>query len=190
MALANVAELFYARGLRVLMVDFDLEAPGLERYFNVEHAATTPERVLEKRGVIDLLASYRELRALSPSHTPASVLDPNIDEFISLEPLDNFLVTIYNGPTNDNWLKLIPAGQRAGAYSEYADRVLSWDWADFYGNFDGERFFDWFRINVERIADVILIDSRTGVTEMGGVCTHLLADVVLRAGSKTSSQIG
>jgi MinD-like ATPase involved in chromosome partitioning or flagellar assembly len=32
MALANIAELFYRRGLKVLMVDFDLEAPGLERY--------------------------------------------------------------------------------------------------------------------------------------------------------------
>ena len=34
MALANVAELFCAKKLNVLMVDFDLEAPGLERYFS------------------------------------------------------------------------------------------------------------------------------------------------------------
>jgi MinD-like ATPase involved in chromosome partitioning or flagellar assembly len=33
MALVNIAELFYQNGLNVLMVDFDLEAPGLERYF-------------------------------------------------------------------------------------------------------------------------------------------------------------
>src|SRR4051794_39095955 len=33
MALANVAEVFYRAGLRVLMVDWDLESPGLERYF-------------------------------------------------------------------------------------------------------------------------------------------------------------
>ena len=33
MALANVAEYFYLKGLRVVMVDWDLEAPGLESFF-------------------------------------------------------------------------------------------------------------------------------------------------------------
>ncbi len=33
MALANVAELFYREGRRVLMIDWDLEAPGLEQFF-------------------------------------------------------------------------------------------------------------------------------------------------------------
>ncbi|MCP4696084.1 MAG: hypothetical protein GY862_04445 [Gammaproteobacteria bacterium] len=32
---------------------------------------------------------------------------------------------------------------------------------------------------MKRKADVVLIDSRTGVTEMGGVCTYQLADMVL-----------
>ena len=35
MALANLAELYYQRGLRVLIIDFDLEAPGLERFFEL-----------------------------------------------------------------------------------------------------------------------------------------------------------
>ena len=33
MALANIAECFCAQGLRVLMIDWDLEAPGLESFF-------------------------------------------------------------------------------------------------------------------------------------------------------------
>ena len=33
MALANVAEWLYQRGLRVIMIDWDLEAPGLENFF-------------------------------------------------------------------------------------------------------------------------------------------------------------
>ncbi|MCP4219822.1 MAG: ParA family protein, partial [bacterium] len=33
MALANIAELFYRDGKKVLMIDWDLEAPGLERFF-------------------------------------------------------------------------------------------------------------------------------------------------------------
>ena len=54
MALANVAELLYQSGLRVLMVDWDLEAPGLERFFPVDL-----EKVLEKRGVMDLILNYK-----------------------------------------------------------------------------------------------------------------------------------
>jgi MinD-like ATPase involved in chromosome partitioning or flagellar assembly len=37
MALANVADLMARSGLRVLIVDFDLEAPGLEHFFPVDH---------------------------------------------------------------------------------------------------------------------------------------------------------
>ena len=33
MALANLAVCFYQQNYRVLMIDMDLEAPGLERYF-------------------------------------------------------------------------------------------------------------------------------------------------------------
>ena len=33
MAMANVADVLSRRGLKVLMIDFDLEAPGLEQFF-------------------------------------------------------------------------------------------------------------------------------------------------------------
>jgi Novel STAND NTPase 1 len=38
MALANVADILAKQGLSVLMIDFDLEAPGLEQYFAVSHS--------------------------------------------------------------------------------------------------------------------------------------------------------
>jgi len=37
MAMANVADILARRGLKVLMVDFDLEAPGLEQFFRINH---------------------------------------------------------------------------------------------------------------------------------------------------------
>src|SRR5689334_19464977 len=61
MALANVAEAFRARGLRVLLVDWDLEAPGLEEFF-----CSTPDElnlVRSQPGVIDLLQEYRRMHA-------------------------------------------------------------------------------------------------------------------------------
>jgi cellulose biosynthesis protein BcsQ len=55
MALANLAELFYRSGSRVLMVDWDLEAPGLERFFPINM-----EQVLGSSGVMDLILRYKK----------------------------------------------------------------------------------------------------------------------------------
>ena len=49
MALANVAEWFYLQGLRVVMVDWDLEAPGLETFFFDPAAQTVRLQVLRER---------------------------------------------------------------------------------------------------------------------------------------------
>ena len=59
MAMANVAELFYRAGLKVLMVDWDLEAPGLERFFYSE-----PEDLL--RGVVyeEIINDWTDLAPL------------------------------------------------------------------------------------------------------------------------------
>jgi len=181
MALANVAELCYRRGLEVLIVDFDLEAPGLERYFDVPEAVHDAEEVIDKRGVIDLLVSYSQLRALplpvSPRGT-GSLIEP--EPPFPVEPLNKFIVPIYEKTARSGSLSIIPAGQRGGDhFKEYADRLRSFDWDDFYATKEGERFFDWFREAAEDCADVVLIDSRTGVTEMSGVCTYQLADVVV-----------
>lgn len=184
MALANIAELLYLRGLKVLMVDFDLEAPGLERYFNVPNAMTKPQEVLSKRGVIDMLLSYLELRSLPCFDTVREVVPETLlqkDEFPHrVEPLKEFLVPIYEKNALGGELSLIPAGRRDGdEFTAYAQRIRSFDWDDFYVSWDGEAFFEWFRREAEAVADVILIDSRTGVSEMSGVCTYQLADAVI-----------
>ena len=55
MAMANVGELFYQAGLNVLLVDWDLEAPGLGRFFALDNEKTTAQP-----GVIDLLLDYQQ----------------------------------------------------------------------------------------------------------------------------------
>ena len=44
---------------------------------------------------------------------------------------------------------------------------------------EGRNYFSWLREQLSALADVVLIDSRTGVTEMGGVCTRHLPDAVV-----------
>jgi hypothetical protein len=66
--------------------------------------------------------------------------------------------------------------------------MQDFDWADFYERWAGGSYLEFFRKSVDLVADptgppdradIVLIDSRTGVTEHGGVCTHHLADLVV-----------
>src|SRR5271166_705393 len=175
MALANAGWLLAERGLRVLLVDMDLEAPGLERFFEDDRYAVDPLEVSRRRGIIDMLVSYKEVRLLTGTDPATSETEPTP---LSAEPLRSFVVTLAD--IEGGQLMMIPAGSRPpGAYAEYAERVGSFDWDDFYARWEGERFFDWFRSEALTLADVVLIDSRTGITELGGICTSHLADAVV-----------
>ncbi len=54
MAMANVGALLSIWGKKVLMIDWDLEAPGLENYFK-EGQETFINDIRRKEGLIDLL---------------------------------------------------------------------------------------------------------------------------------------
>src|SRR5205807_1049394 len=156
------------------------EAPGLERFFDVENVFVSPADVQEHPGIIDLLVSYRELRAL-PSLGAAGTTEPRPsgDEPAfpyPVEPLDSFVVRLNKPAPGQGALMLIPAGRRAGArYADYADRVRAFNWDEFYLRWSGAAFFDWFRSEAEELAPVVLVDSRTGITELAGVSTFQLA---------------
>ena len=81
MAMANVADILARRGARVLMIDFDLEAPGLEQYFQIHQPSAR-----RHLGLLDLLlefnretlpAGFRPLRGSEVGRSRAQVLaDP------------------------------------------------------------------------------------------------------------------
>ncbi|MBN1487498.1 MAG: hypothetical protein JW981_07645, partial [Anaerolineae bacterium] len=166
MALANVAEFFYRAGLKVLMVDWDLEAPGLERYF----PDLDLQDVLDKPGLIDMLVDYQNAMAKELDRSQTLELPSPIQ----------YLVDIYAADPGPGKLLLMTAGRRSeGYFAQYAQAVLNFSWKEFYETWGGELYFNWLRDQFKNMADVILIDSRTGVTEMGGVCTYQLADTVV-----------
>ena len=167
MALVNVAELFYQAGLAVLAVDWDLEAPGLERFFPEK-----AEEIIGHPGVMDMLQEYKQRMAQPATQESAEV-------FLPLESIEKYLFDLHPGQGGGR-LRLLPAGQRNGEhFAQYAEAVRTFDWLNFYEEWEGELFFDWFRQKVEELADVVLVDSRTGITEIGGICTFQLADVVV-----------
>ena len=171
MAMASVAHLMARRGLRVLAIDFDLEAPGLERYF---FDGERSKAVREQPGLIDLILAYRH--ALSDEAAFASG---------DFKRWRDFRLTAINvAGSLGGAVDLMTAGKREpeSAKRDYALAVRSFDWQDFFYNWKGDLFFDWLRRqlrNIDTGYDVVLVDSRTGVTEMGGVCAYQLADVAV-----------
>src|SRR5437763_4755985 len=62
MALANVAWILASAGKRVLMIDWDLEAPGLHRYF---HPFLSDKELTKTPGIIDLVWDFA-IEAMTP----------------------------------------------------------------------------------------------------------------------------
>src|SRR5439155_18397127 len=139
-------------------------------------APTTKELALAGSGA----SGGRAGRNLAPAvETPPTALPS------PFEPLADFLLDVYPRGNDRKRLQLLPAGQRAdeqdsGQFMRYADTVRSFDWQDFYQNWEGELFFEWLRQQLDQDeVDVVLIDSRTGLTEIGGISTYQVADVVV-----------
>lgn len=57
MAVANVASLLAKWGFSILIVDFDLEAPGIEHYFTKYSLQGSPKQMA---GLVDLVLAYRD----------------------------------------------------------------------------------------------------------------------------------
>jgi formylglycine-generating enzyme required for sulfatase activity len=169
MALANVGDILARHGLRVLMIDFDLEAPGLEQYFQVDQ-----RKIRANLGLFDLILHYKAAMAV-----PATGEERD-QQFRQLQ--ERFISQIYPRRNGGGQLDLMTAGQRGDdeQLAQYALNLRQFDWQDFFFNWGGELFFDWLRRALDRrLYDVVLVDSRTGVTEMGGICAYQLADLIV-----------
>ena len=148
--MANIAGLLSSRGKKVLAVDFDLEAPGLWRYFSKFR-----EGLQEQEGLIDLLL------AASSAEGPSNV---DWRDYVTEVPIQG------------SSLALMTSG-RSG--DQYPSRVLSLDWATFFRDFKGGEFIENMRSQWRREYDFTFIDSRTGITDAGGICTILLPDLIV-----------
>ena len=192
MALANVAELLASFGYRVVVCDWDLEAPGLERYFVANHADPDESRrsmdeYLEWPGLVDLLVEYKETmsRPLDTAESRDAYGFAQLGDLWLRRP-SSYARTANEHRRVPGSLRLLTAGRRGGPWQrQYGEAVRRFDWQQFYEQWAGDAYMDFFRSDLvgqkgtEGAADLLLIDSRTGVTEQGGVCTHHLADLVL-----------
>ncbi len=150
MALVNVAVELANRGRRVLAVDFDLEAPGLDTFKVVQPREQVP-------GIIDFVSDYL-----------ASRQAPDAGQFISKAA---------DIGRKGGGLWIMPSG-RPDTYAANFNQIdwgALYDEHDGYLLFEDLKE-QWNHL-IE--PDYVLVDSRTGHTDTCGICTRQLPDAVV-----------
>lgn len=155
-AMANVATLMAMWGFKVLCIDWDLEAPGLSHYFE---GRVKPG--YKPGGLVDVIKSFRDATDKSDETWARYVRHVQIgdgDEDGAAGSLD-----------------YLPAGETSAAYF---DDLQSIDWAHLYQTRDLGRFLERLRSRWVSLYDFVIIDSRTGVSDTGGICAVQLPDIL------------
>ncbi|MGW8988453.1 FxSxx-COOH system tetratricopeptide repeat protein [Streptomyces zhihengii] len=170
MALANTAWILAANGARVLTVDWDLEAPGLHRFF---HPFLDPSTLAATHGVIDMITEY-SWAATNSGHRSGAWHKEYARagrHAVSLDP-EPYGLSFPDGGTLD----FLSAGQQNRAY---AGTVSSFEWDNFYDRLGGGIFLDALREDMKASYDYVLIDSRTGLSDSADICTIQMPDVLV-----------
>lgn len=150
MALMNIAVEMARTGRKVLAVDFDLEAPGLDT-FNLPRAkAAVP-------GIVDFVTDYA-----------ATGKAPDARDYM-------FRVDDIGKTPGQLWI--MPSGLHD---SEYNSKLGRLDWDELYREREGYLLFEDLKQQWKSSLDpdYVLIDSRTGYTDVAGICTRQLPDLV------------
>lgn len=159
MALANVAVLMARWGYRVLVVDWDLEAPGLEYFFR------------------ELRPGVSQLRAKLPG-------------------IVDLIKAVADGDQRPDWrncvidlsknLSLISAGRE---HSDYVSKVQGLDFNSLFSVSGLGAYIEKLRNEWAAEFEFVLVDSRTGITDIGGICTVHLPDVLVLLLTATQSSL-
>ncbi|MGA7711194.1 MAG: tetratricopeptide repeat protein [Rhizomicrobium sp.] len=174
MALANVAAQLARMGNNVLMIDWDLEAPGLDRYFTnddvVRKAHVEALKPTDESGLLGLLVDPMDL---SKGVLGADAWQRRLWRIAvpSIEP--TYRVSALPKP---GILHLMPSGIGSG---DYAKQLISFSWAEFFSQRKGGQWLEDLRGALIQAYDFVLIDSRTGLTDSGGICTIQMPDVLV-----------
>lgn len=164
LALSNFAMYLYQLGFKVCLLDFDLEAPGLPykfpRYIKTEDI---------NAGLVDYIDSFLQNHRFSPS----------------LKDFSKEILPPGKSGKSRGSIRLIPAGNTLS--TDYWRKISSINWYSLFYNEDstidieGIPFFLELKEQIEKEfkPDFLLIDSRSGITEMSGICTSILPDTVV-----------
>lgn len=159
LALANAAIYLTTLGFKVVALDFDLEAPGLHYKFSRSEGG---HALAVRYGLVDYINTF-------------------LSEGEVRRPFEDFLVNVTVPGMDKQLLQLIPAGLVPSR--DYWSKLARINWHELFYLKDakGVQIFMELKARIcdELNPDFLLVDSRTGITEMGGVATTLFADELI-----------
>jgi cellulose biosynthesis protein BcsQ len=170
MALANIAWILASSGRRVLAIDWDLEAPGLHRYFR---PFLIDEELSASDGLMDLVDAYatQAIQPIDPRSTP----DPSW--YLEYADFTDYVISVnFNRFPGQGKIDLLPAGRQN---DRYAITVNSFNWQNFFDRLGGGGFFEAVKAKARADYDYVLIDSRTGVSDTAGICSVQMPDSLI-----------
>jgi hypothetical protein len=153
MALANIAALLAKWGHSVLVVDWDLEAPGVERFF-LRSTAGLSEQRLSKPGIVDLITEKAKGKEINWR--------------------DCLMEALPFGPSAP--VSILSAGQ---SDEKYISKIQALDFEQLFRETDLGAYIEKLRNEWIAQFEFVLIDSRTGITDIGGICTIHLPDILV-----------
>jgi len=164
LAAVNVAMALAQNRRKVLLVDFDLEAPGITQF---EECASLPNR----GGLIDLIHQYKKNYADTLSLIKKRKKISRKEKQDLLSPDKLFLPgTVANlitrHPKFQN-LSFLPAGK---INCEYYEKLTSLNMASLYSREKGYIFFSTLKEHIARLdpsPDYVIFDARAGVSDIG-----------------------
>jgi SMODS-associated and fused to various effectors sensor domain/CobQ/CobB/MinD/ParA nucleotide binding domain len=172
MAVANVATLLAQKGRRVLVMDFDLEAAGIHRYFVDPNQSDRPGLI---DFFIDLRAGLAKEFSEPESFTPTDPSALAICRKLVTNLLNNneFFMPVDLAMPVDPAAKLDVMS--AGRFDDdYVERMRLFDWRTLFADF--AEVFGVLREELCLRYDDVLIDARTGLSDTGSISTVVLPD--------------
>ena len=163
LALGNVAWEAARNGKKVVIIDFDLEAPGISSI--IPFRETIRKHISDKNkkgGLFEFILEFKKTQKV-----------PSLSADYTTEPVNG------GDFKEDGNIHIIPAGKEDDAYK---NELQAFNWVKFYNEENGKYLLNNLRYDIISEfdnPDLVLIDSRTGLTDIGDICTILLPDKVV-----------
>jgi hypothetical protein len=180
MALANCAFIAAMNGGRVLVMDWDLEAPGLPYYFRGLIDQRGASKIRKAPGVLDLFWGWR--LAVDGARDSAD-LEERLLPYRShavFRTCVHPLIEQHRLPVGAK-LDVVTAGApdiRCPEPQSYAEALSRFNWSEFFERSAGGNLIHEIGRWCRGQYDLILIDSRTGLADVAGICTMQIPDSV------------
>ncbi|PIM69423.1 hypothetical protein CTU88_25780 [Streptomyces sp. JV178] len=192
MALANTAWILASSGNRVLVVDWDLDAPGLDRFL---HPFLSERQLRETPGVLELVSRSTHFMVSAqigageaahqgdPGTAYTAAVDLGASDGITL---NSCIIQVDWDFSESGHLYYLPAGTKNQGYLA---AFSQFDWKHFMEGPLATRFLDGLKREFLENFDYVLIDSRAGLNDISDICTVNLPHTVVTCFTPSSQSI-